>query len=115
MKPSCINKQNFTPSTGGNQPPIGMSASKGRNPRDNKGKPYGKLNCTGMAEVIHLEEAVLGMLNIMTYPGKVLFDTGGTTSFISKEFIDTYSLKCRPLDRPITIMSAGGTVLVTQQ
>jgi hypothetical protein len=44
-----------------------------------------------------------------------LFDTGATTSFITKEFIDAYGLKCKPLDRPITILSTGGTVLVTQQ
>jgi hypothetical protein len=37
------------------------------------------------------------------------------TSFISKEFIDAYGLKCKLLDRPITILTAGGTVLVTQQ
>jgi hypothetical protein len=92
-----------------------MQAFRGRNPRDNKGKPYGKLNCTSVAEVIHSEEAVLGTLNIMTYARKVLFDTGATTSFISKEFIDAYGLKCKPLDRPITILSIGGTVLVTQQ
>jgi hypothetical protein len=63
------------------------------------------LNCTSVAEIIHSEEVVLGMLNIMTYPGKVLFDIGETTSFISKEFIDAYGLKCKPLDRPITILS----------
>jgi hypothetical protein len=69
---------------GGNRPSIGTQASKRRNPGDNKGKPYGKLNCTSVAEVIHLEEAVLGTLNIMTYSGKLLFDTGATMSFISK-------------------------------
>jgi hypothetical protein len=111
MKPSCPNKQKFAPPTGGNRPSIGMPASKGRNPGYNKGKPYGKPNCTSVAEVIHSEEAVLGTLNIMTYPRKVLFDTGITTSFISKEFIDTYGLKCKPLDQPTTIMSARGTIL----
>jgi hypothetical protein len=37
------------------------------------------------------------------------------TSFISKEFIDAYGLKCKPLDWPIMILTAGGTILVTQQ
>jgi hypothetical protein len=115
MKPSCPNKQTFTPPTGGNRPSIGTQASRGRNSGDNKGKPYGKLNCTRMAEVIHSEEAVLGTLNILTYPEKVMFDTWATASFISKEFINAYGLKCKLLDRPISILSAGGTVLVTQQ
>jgi hypothetical protein len=76
MKPSCPNKQNFTPPMGGNQPSIGTPASKGRNHGDYKGKPYGKLNCTSVAEVIHSVEAIVRTLNIMTYPGKVMFDTG---------------------------------------
>jgi hypothetical protein len=60
MKPSCPNKQNFTSPMGGNRPLIRTPASKGRNPGDNKGKPYGKLNCTSVAEVIHSVEAVVG-------------------------------------------------------
>jgi hypothetical protein len=115
MKLSCSNKQTFTPPTGGNRPSIRTQASRGRNSGDNKVKPYGKLNYTSVARIIHLEEAVLGTINIMTYPRKVLFDTGATMSFISKEFIDSYGLKCKPLDRPISILSARGTVLVTLQ
>ena len=53
---------------------------------------FGKLNCTTMAEVVNLE-AVIGTLEIMTYPGKVLFDTGATTSFMSKEFIDANGVR----------------------
>ena len=51
----------------------------------------------------------------MTYPGTVLFDTGATTSFISKEFIDAYGLKCNELKCAITILSAGGTICVTHR
>ena len=67
-----------------------------------------------MAEVVN-SEAVIGMLEIMTYPGKVLFDIGATTSFMSKEFIDANGLECKTLARPITIMSADGNTLVTQR
>jgi hypothetical protein len=69
---------------GGNRPSIGTPTSKGRNPGDNKGKPYGKLNYINVAEVIHSEEAIVGTLNIMTYPGKVLLDIGATTSLFPK-------------------------------
>jgi hypothetical protein len=44
---------------------------------------------------------------------KVLFDTGATTSFISQEFIDLYGIPCDKLEYPITILSMGGTILVT--
>ena len=120
MKTNCPNKQTSNiPPSGSSRPTNGAPASKGRNFGGNnagqKGKSDGKLNCTNVAEVLNSEEAVLGTLNIMTYPGKVLFDTGATTSFISQEFIDAYGLKCNALDRPITIMSAGGNILVTQQ
>ena len=65
-----------------------------------------------MAEVVN-SEAVIGTLEIMTYPGKVLFDTGETTSFMSREFIDVNGLECKMLARPITIMFAGGNMSVT--
>ena len=92
MKPNCPNKQTFNPPSRGNKPANGAQSSKGRNFGGNnaeqKGRPFGKLNCTNVEEVIHSDKAVIGTLNIMTYPGTVLFDTGATTSFISKEFFD---------------------------
>ena len=118
MKPNCPNKQTFNPPTGGNRPPASGIASRGRNPGNNsgqKGKPFGKLNCTSVAEVINSEDAVIGMINILTFPAKVLFDTGATTSFISQEFLEKYGLTSSALVRPITIMSAGGNILVTQR
>jgi hypothetical protein len=116
MKPNCPNKSNKIPPAGGNRPPNAPIASQGRNFGRNdagrKGKPFGKLNCTNVEEVIHSDQAVIGMLNISTYPGKVLFDTRATTSFISRDFIDAYVMKCNKLAYPITILSAGGIILV---
>jgi predicted aspartyl protease len=54
------------------------------------------------------------MLSILTYPGKVLFDTGATTSFISKDFVEKYGLRCWAVANPMTIMMAGGKLLVSQ-
>jgi hypothetical protein len=59
------------------------------------------------------DKAVIGTLQILSYPGKVLFDTGAITSFISQEFVDLYGITCKKLEYPITILSAGGTILVT--
>jgi predicted aspartyl protease len=53
------------------------------------------------------------MLQILSHPGKVLFDTGATTSFISQEFVELYGISCNKLEYPITILSAGGMILVT--
>ena len=57
---------------------------------------------------------MIGTLKILSHPGKVLFDTGATTSFISQQFVDTFGIRCQPLEVPITVMSAGGKLLVTQ-
>jgi predicted aspartyl protease len=50
---------------------------------------------------------------MLTHPGKLLFDTGATTAFISQQFIIKYGISCTKLDTPITILSAGGTIVVT--
>jgi hypothetical protein len=55
---------------------------------------FGKLNCTSLEDANNSEMAVIGTLSILTHPGKVLFDTGTTTSFISKNFIEKYGLRC---------------------
>jgi hypothetical protein len=57
---------------------------------------------------------VIGTLNILTHPGKVLFDTGTTTSFISKNFVEKYGLRCQAIAHPMTMVTAGGKLLVTQ-
>jgi predicted aspartyl protease len=56
----------------------------------------------------------MGTLNILTLPGKVLFDLGATTSFISQEFVEANGIKCCLLNYPITIQSAGGNILVNR-
>ncbi|KAK1632407.1 hypothetical protein QYE76_006722, partial [Lolium multiflorum] len=72
-----------------------------------------KLNCTSLEEVVNSDQAVIGTLQILTHPGKVLFDTGATTSFISQQFIIKHGISCTKLDKTITILSAGGTIVVT--
>jgi hypothetical protein len=79
----------------------------------NKRPTYGKLNCTNLEEVNQSNKTVIGTLQILSHPGKVLFDTGATTSFISQEFVDLYGIPCNKLEYPITILSARGTILVT--
>jgi predicted aspartyl protease len=63
--------------------------------------------------VINSDQAVIGTLHILTHPRKVLLDTGATTSFISQQFIIKHGISCTKLETPITIVSAGGTKLVT--
>jgi hypothetical protein len=53
------------------------------------------------------------MLSILTHPGKVLFDTGATTSFISKHFVEKFGIRCETIVHPMTVVTAGGKLLVT--
>jgi hypothetical protein len=71
------------------------------------------VNCTNLGKVNQSDKTVIGTLQILSHPGKVLFDTGATTSFISQEFVDLYGIPCNKLEYPITVLSAGGTILVT--
>ena len=66
-----------------------------------------------ISEANNSDAVVLGMLSLLTHYGKVLFDPGATTSFLAKHFVDQYGISCTPLEYPITIVSAGGTLLVT--
>ena len=122
IKPDCPNKQNQQVSRenggGSNQGGGGFKPRNGgfgRNMADkNKGKPYGRLNCTSLEQVNNTDNVVIGTLKILSHHGKVMFDTGATTSFISQQFVDAYGIRCQPLEVSITVMSAGGKLLVTQ-
>jgi predicted aspartyl protease len=72
------------------------------------------LNCTSLEEANNSETAVISTLSILTHPGKVLFDTGATTSFISKDFVKKYGLRCQAIAHRRTVMTAGGKLLVSQ-
>jgi hypothetical protein len=41
----------------------------------NKRPTYGKLNCTNLEEVNQSDKTTIGTLQILSHPGKVLFDT----------------------------------------
>ncbi len=55
---------------------------------------------------------MIGTLNILTNPDKVLFDTGATTSFIFEEFYDKFGIRREMLENPMTIVTPGGNVIV---
>jgi hypothetical protein len=121
IKPDCPNKASWSGQSSGGR---GGNNNNNRNNNNNsnrnynnnnnkRGKPYGKLNCTSLEQAEESDQTVLGTLSILTHPGKVLFDTGATTSFLALEFVEKFGLRCSKLETPITVLSAGGTILVT--
>jgi hypothetical protein len=120
IRPDCPNKPagGWPIKSGGNTGGGGRSASRGGNGnRNNNGKrsrTFGKLNCTSLEEASNSETVVIGMLSILTRLGKFLFDTGATTSFISKNFVEKYALRCQTIVHPMTVVTAGAKLLVAQ-
>jgi hypothetical protein len=100
--------------SGGAGRPTSGGGSSSKNGNRKRGQNFGRLNCTSLEEANNLETVAIGMLSILTHPGKVLFDTGATTSFISKDFVKKYGLSCQAIAHPMTVVTAGGKLLVSQ-
>jgi hypothetical protein len=96
MKNQCPNKAAWgkKATRGG----FNRDGNSGGNGAGKRSRPYGKLNCTNLEEVNDSKKTVIGTLQILSHPGKVLFGTGATTSFISQEFVDLYGLSCNKLE-----------------
>jgi hypothetical protein len=120
IRPDCPNKPaggwpaNSGGKTGGGGRPASGGGSSSKNGNGKRGQTFGKLNCTSLEEANNSETAVIGTLSILTHPGKVLFDTGATTLFISKDFVEKYGLRCQAIAHPMTVVTAGGKLLVSQ-
>jgi hypothetical protein len=97
---------------GGSRTASGCGSSS-KNDNGKRGRNFGRLNCTSLEEANNSEKAVIGTLSMLTHPGKVLFDTGATTSFISKEFVEKYGLRCWAVAHPMTVVTARGKLLVS--
>jgi hypothetical protein len=111
MKNQCPNKAAWGRKSNAGGPNRGSNS--GDNGAGKRTRPFGKLSCTNLEEVNDSDKTVIGMLQILSHPSKVLFDTGATTSFISQEFVDLYGIPCNKLEYPITVLSVGGMILVT--
>jgi hypothetical protein len=95
MKNNFPNKAAWGKMSSGEGPNRG--GNSGGNGAGKRSRPFGKLNCTNLEEVNDSEKTVIGTLQILSHPSKVLYDTGATTSFISQEFFDLYGLTCNKL------------------
>jgi hypothetical protein len=99
IRPDCPNKTaGGWPVKVGDKPGgrVGSSSGGGNSGKNNNGKrgrPFGKLNCTSLEEANKPETELIGTLNILTCPGKVLFDTGATTSSISKHSVNKFGIR----------------------
>ena len=104
IKPNCPNKPAYGgfnkggARPGGNGGFLARGGGNGKNNNGKRGRPFGKLNCTSLEEADNSETAVLGTPSLLTHYGKVLFDTGATTSFLAKHFMDQYVMHVKCVD-----------------
>jgi hypothetical protein len=96
MRNQCPNKAAWGRKATGGGPNRG--GNSGGNGAGKRSRPFGKLNCTNLKEVNDSDKAVIGTLQILSHPGKVLFDTGATT-FISQEVPTFWEIKLHQLGR----------------
>lgn len=118
IKPNCPSKpQGGWPARDGRQASGGnghpnKGVNNGKNNNGKRNRPTEKLKCATLEEVDNLEHAVIGTLNILTNPGKVIFDTGATTSFIYEEFCDKFGIRRATLENPMIVVTTEGNVIV---
>ena len=87
---------------GGNNP-----APRRNNFNPNKNHKKGHLNHVTKEEAQNAPDVVLGTFPVNTIPATVLFDSGASHSFISKSFALQHDFSMLPLEKSMTINSAG--------
>ena len=79
-----------------------------------KPNPFNKghVNHINVEEVLDEPDAVIGTFLINSCPALILFDTGASHSFISREFVNKHGLVEETIGKPIRVSSPGGEMLV---
>ena len=67
-----------------------------------------------MEEVEDQPDAVIGKFLVKSFTALVLFDTGASHSYISRGFVEKYSLPTRVLKTPMLVSSPGVEYMASQ-
>ena len=67
----------------------------------------GHVNHVNVEEVYEQPDAVIGKFLVNSFPALILFYTGASHSFISREFVDKHKLPTIALKTPILVSSLG--------
>ena len=65
----------------------------------------GQVNHVNVEEVEEQSDAVIGKFLVKSFTALVLFDTGASHSYISRGFVEKYSLPTRILKTPMLVSS----------
>src|SRR3954466_7263672 len=82
--------------------------------RPNNPNPFqkGQVNHINVEEIYEEPDAVAGKFKLNSVPTFVLFDTGASHSFISREFVERNELPVETIGCPIKVSSPGGEMIV---
>ena len=72
------------------------------------------MNHVNVEEVEEQPDAVIGKFLVKSFTALVLFDTGASHSYISRGFVEKYSLPTRILKTPMLVSSPGAEYMVRQ-
>ena len=70
------------------------------------------MNHIDVEEVVDEPDAVIGMFSLNSCPALILFDTGASHSFISRNFVRKHGLAEESIGKPIRVSSPGGEMIV---
>src|SRR3954466_15721124 len=92
---------------------------EGQNGNGRSGKkpnPFnrGQVNHVNVEEVEAQPDAVIGKFLVKSFTALVLFDTGASHSYISRGFVEKYSLPTRGLKTPMLVSSPGAEYMASQ-
>ena len=74
----------------------------------------GQVNHVNVEEVEEQPDAVIGKFLVKSITALILFDTGASHSYISREFVDKYELPTQALRSPMLVTSPGAEYMASQ-
>jgi hypothetical protein len=74
----------------------------------------GRVNYTAMEDIPEGEQVLTGTFSLNGYPAVVMFDSGATHDFISKQCTQRCQLSIHHIDTPYLISTPGGRVVTKQ-
>ena len=88
----------------------GILSTPGGAPNASGQPEHGRVNHITTKQAQGPSNVVLGMFPINSCYGSVLFDSGASHSFVSKQFAEKYHLKTEGMSRAMAIQSPGGVL-----
>jgi hypothetical protein len=105
------NKTNFQQNSGNSNQ---GKENRANNPTGKNFKKTGRIYYTQVATTPEGEPVMMGMFLIANYPTIILFDSGASHTFISKNFVEKHCIPCTESTEGFIIHSLGGRIFTKE-